>query len=147
MEHLAEKFFAMPEEKRRLVLLNLCRRALAVWESHFPPGSKQSYEESVTGTTQTLEIDLPREALQELVDSELHANVQARYGEPIVALQDLDMKFPDSAELAYFAIYNAHRLYRQGTLIEEKLVLNQALSCLPKAEMNQAFTEALKNAG
>lgn len=129
------------------MLLNLCRKALAVWEAQFPPGSELKYEESVTGTAQTLDVHLPREALQELVDSELHSDVQARYREPIVALQDLDLEFPESAELAYYAIYNTHLRYRQGRPIEEKLILNQALSCLPEAEMDDAFTEALNDAG
>ena len=147
MSHLAEKFFAMPEQKRRLVLLNLCRKALAVWEAQFPRGGTRFYKESVTGTTQLLDVELPREALQELFDSECSVDVQDRYREPIVALQNLDLELPGSAELAYYAIYNAHCRYRRDTPIDERLILNQALSCLPEAGADPAFMDALSNAG
>ena len=147
MRAIAADFFARPPEKRRLAALSLCQRSLAVWESHHPHGVTSTYQESITGSIQTLEVALPREALNAIRLGTDNAKIQERYREPIVALQDVDLEVPDDAEFAYYAIYNAFRCYVQGLPIEEKLILNQALSALPEEEMKHAFRAAVEAVG
>src|SRR5712675_1374743 len=122
MKQTAAEFFALPAAKRRLALLSLCAHSLAVWESHYSPGTSPSYQESVTGSVQELDVGLPREALQAAQRGSEDAGIQERYKEPIVALQDHDLQLPDAAEFAYYAIYNAYRRYVASVDIEEKLI-------------------------
>jgi hypothetical protein len=147
MKQTAEEFFALPTAKRRLTLLSLCTRSLAVWESHFSPNASPSYQDSVTGSLQEVNVGLPREALQAVQSNSEGASILEKYIEPIVALQDQNLELPEAAEFAYYAIYNAFLRYVAGVDIEEKLILNQALSALPEEEMHSAFREALADAG
>jgi len=147
MRQTAAEFFALPAGRRRLALLSLCAHSLAVWDSHYSPGTSPSYQESITGLVQELDVGLPREALQAAQRGSEGAGIQERYKEPIAALQDQDLELPDAAKFAYYAIYNAFRCYVAGVDIEEKLILSQALSSLPEGEMYSAFCAALADAG
>ena len=148
MKGLAEKFLSMSQDERKAVLINLCDRALHVWQSHYPVGGLPTYQESVTGSTQILDVALPHEALDAARTETDGESIGQRYKEPIVALQDSDLELaPDAAEFAYYSIYNAFRRYGQGLSIDEKLILNQALSALPNEEMRDVFAAALKTVG
>ncbi|MBL8513552.1 MAG: hypothetical protein JNJ55_06140 [Betaproteobacteria bacterium] len=146
MEKLGSKFQSMESELKRNVLLELCGAALSVWEQGFKGASNPSYQESVTGSVQLVEIDLPRHALREIVDLKSNCGVCERYREPIVALQDMDWELPDHLELAYYAIYNAHRRYRLNEAIDERLILQQALSSLPVEKCEATFQAAMARA-
>jgi hypothetical protein len=146
MKQTAANFFSLPDAKRRSALLRLCAESLTVWESHYPPEASISYQETVTGSIQVLDVGLPREALQAAQSGVGDPEIHERYKEPIVALKDNDLEFPEVAEFAYYAIYNAYRLYVIGAKIEEKLILNQALSALPEEEMHQIFIASIAHA-
>jgi hypothetical protein len=128
MHPSAAAFLAMPPARRREVHLLLCEHALEVWEQHFPPGDPPSYVESVVGTRQVLDVGLPREALDAVRVGRDDANLDYRYREPIAALQDDDLEFPDAVEFAYYAIYNAFRRHVQGADLDDWLIVNQALA-------------------
>lgn len=51
-----------------------------------------------------------------------------RYQEPIAAMQDDDLIFPDNVAFAYYSIYNLFERYVTSRNIDEWLIANQALS-------------------
>ena len=63
MHEAAEQFLSLDEAKKRAACIRLCELALRVWESNFPEGCQVAYQDSVAGSTQTLDCRLPREAL------------------------------------------------------------------------------------
>jgi hypothetical protein len=144
MSPLAAQFYSLAPDARRLVVIHLLGQALSVWEQYYSPGTRPKYQESVTGSTQEVDTDLPREALAAVRAGADTKGVRERYREPIVALQDEDIEMPEQAEFAYYAIYNAYRRYIQRDPIEEKLLLSQALSSLPPEQFESIFREALQ---
>ena len=137
----------MSAEQQRLVHLFLCEHALEVWEQHYPPGTRSSYQETVTGTIQELDVGLPREALGSIKKGKDIANIASRYSEPKVALQDDDVKFPEDAEFAYYAIYNAFQLHVVGEKIDTWLIVNQALSTVEPSQVLVALQNAVNHVG
>jgi hypothetical protein len=130
MHPTAANFCAMSAEQQRLVHLRLLDHALKIWEQHYPAGGRPTYRETVTGTIQELDVQLPFEALTAVREQCDLANIAVRYQEPIVSLQDCDLKLPEAAEFAYYAIYNAFRLHAMGCKIDPWLVVNQVLSAV-----------------
>ena len=49
-------------------MLKLCEHSLQVWESFYPLGVNPTYQEMVTGSIQVLEVGLPREAVEAIID-------------------------------------------------------------------------------
>ena len=136
MHPAAEKFFAMSKEQQRAVHLRLCEQALGVWQRHYSPGTRPTYQETITGTVQELDVDLPSEALACSRAGKDQAQVQSRYSEPITALQDDDLVLPEQALYAYYAIYNLFRAHVIGVPLDPWLIVNQALSALgPEADV------------
>src|SRR5687767_2545789 len=107
-KELYARFVALPAAGRRRVLIELCGRALEVWEERYPVGSQINYFETVAGTSQSVDVGLPREALCVLKGEGVDANIAERYLEPMVALRDRDLELPDPVEFAYYCIYNAY---------------------------------------
>jgi len=75
-----------------------------------------------------VDIGLPADALRSARAGVDLANVASRYREPIVAMQDDDLNFPEPVEFAYYAIYNCFRKHACGEDIDPWLIVNQALS-------------------
>ncbi len=125
----------------------MLEQALRVWERHYPPGTKQSYYESVTGSSQELDIELPGEALEAVRAGADNKSIWDRYREPIIALHDEDVELPESALFAYYAIYNAYRRYIGQDPVEETLLINQALSSLPQDQVEIVFLDAVQAVG
>jgi hypothetical protein len=136
-------FMAMSAEQQRAVHLKLCEHALQVWEEYFPPGSTLTYRESVVGISQELETGLPREALASIREGRDLADIKSAYCEPIVALQDDDLKLPDPALYAYYAIYNAFRLHALGKVVDPWLIVKQALSMVEDRNVTSVLQQAL----
>jgi hypothetical protein len=130
MHSTAATFLSMPVEQQRAVHLRLLDHALRVWEQHCAATLNFTYRETAAGTVQELDILLPSEALAAVREQCDRANIAARYLEPVVSLQDADLKLPEAAELAYFAIYNAFLLHVVGRKIDPWLVVNQVLSAI-----------------
>lgn len=126
------RYRQLTPDQQRDVDLRLCALALPVWEAYCAAHAPLDYIESVVGTRQRVETALPAEALtllrQPVADPERLKAVAYRYREPIVALQDLDLEWPDPVEMAYYAIYNALRRHGLGQQVDAEVIVRQVLS-------------------
>lgn len=143
MHPAAEIYFGMSVEQKRMVHIRLCEAALAVWENSL--SGQVTYIETVTGSLQTLDWQLPREALASIRAGNDLALIQSRYHEPIVALHDEDLVLPDKAEFAFYAIYNAFRLHVMGDQFDSWLIVNQALATVEPEARESLFLEAVNS--
>jgi len=142
MPSLLEKFHALPDELRKLVHLDLCAQALRVWQSYCHSQGIMKYVETVCGTQQTVDSTLPEDAFRSVMEGKDTRKVQARYGEPICAMQDDDLELPDDIELAYYSIYNLFMKYVLADSIDDRLIVNQALSAHGEGEDVAAIFES-----
>jgi hypothetical protein len=130
---LADEFSALNPEQRRSVHFSLCEHALEKWNLYAQAHGQIKYIESTAGTRQVV-------AARRGFDA---GNVANRYEEPITALEEDDLAFPEAITFAYYAIYNLFNKYVQKDVIDDWLIVNQALS----AEDDDALWDALlKNA-
>ncbi|MET9211794.1 MULTISPECIES: hypothetical protein [unclassified Nocardia] len=137
-------FFQLGADSRRLVHLSLCDDALLTWNDYVRGKSAAlRYRDSVVGMWHDVDVELPADALRAAHAGVDHADVDSRYLEPLAALQDDDLAFPDSIELGYYAIYNCFRKYVRGDDIADWLIVNQALSIHPQGEVAQRLTRAV----
>jgi hypothetical protein len=75
-----------------------------------------------------LNINLPRDAIKSVKEGINILNNEQNYSEPIAAMQDEDLKFPEAITFAYYSIYNLFRKYICNDNIDDWLIVNQALS-------------------
>ena len=75
-----------------------------------------------------MDCGLPREALTAVRLGTDAANISQRYLEPLAALRDDDVVFPEAAQFAYYAIHNAFERYVRERKIDEWTIVNQALA-------------------
>jgi hypothetical protein len=125
---LREQFVALIPSQRRIVHLSLCEHALANWTAYTRSHGEITYTDTVCGTNQAVDAALPKDAFEGAKQRRDVANVQCRYREPIVALQDGDLEFPDAIEFAYYSVYNLFRKYTGIEDVDDWLIVNQALS-------------------
>ena len=102
METLADQFLELRPDQRRVVHFALCEYALHKWTRYASAQGRIQYIESVVGTQQEVDIQLPVDALD--------------------AAKKEDVKF------AYYALYNLFRKYAQREVVDDWLIVNQALS-------------------
>jgi len=147
---LRGRFLALSPTQRRVVHGILVQQALARWKAYVAGEGQIRYRESVTGTEQVVDAALPAEALAAARSGQDVAAVAARYGEPITALQDDDLSFPDPIEFAFYAIYNFFQKYGLEKDVDDWLIVNQAASSDPDESRwegaLQAAIEAATNA-
>ncbi|MGW6726044.1 hypothetical protein ACWF9G_09085 [Nocardia sp. NPDC055029] len=131
-----ELFFQLGADRRRQVHLSLCEDALPTWIG-FIRGEPAPlrYRDSVVGMWHHVDVELPADALRSARAGVDLADIGSRYLEPITALQDDDLAFPDSVEFAYYAIYNCFCKYVRGDDIPDWLIVNQALSVHDDSEV------------
>lgn len=134
-----EEFYALTPEQRRSVHFILCQNALNKWSAYAKSLDKIEYVESVVGTLQEVDKQLPFDSFETAKIGFDFRNVGERYPEPIVALQDNDLAFPDNIVFAYYAIYNLFKKYAENEAIDDWLIVNQALS----SEMDSEAREPL----
>lgn len=149
MSPLAQQFFAMPQEQKRRVHLYFADIALRQWKGFVASGLVPlSYQETVAGTIQEVDQDLPFDALVCVTKCEHPTSISERYSEPICALQDDDWPLPDDAQFAYYAIFNTFKKYALNEAIDDWLIVNQSLSSLGDSsnEMDSVFSAALESA-
>jgi hypothetical protein len=140
---LADEFSALNPEQRRSVHFSLCEHALEKWNLYAQAHGQIKYIESTAGTRQVVDQELPFDALTAARRGFDAGNVANRYEEPITALEEDDLAFPEAITFAYYAIYNLFNKYVQKDVIDDWLIVNQALS----AEDDDALWDALlKNA-
>lgn len=125
------RFLGLSEDDRISALVLACEPALTKWMT-WAAKEKPVYVDTVVGMRHVVDIDLPVRALEQV--RQRHENpdpsdvIQA-YVEPIVALHDMDWEMPNNLELAYYAVYNLHRLvYEPQDTITPSLVLEQAIA-------------------
>lgn len=147
MHEAAELFLALDDDKKRTACIQLCERALRIWESNFPDGCRVTYEESVAGSTQILDCGLPREALSAVRAGTDASNIGQRYQEPLAALQDDDLVLPEAAQFAYYAIYNAFERYVRKRKIDEWTIVNQAIASAGASDPKVLLTDVLSDEG
>jgi hypothetical protein len=128
---LRDRFLALSPTERRVVHEILVKQALARWKTYVAGEGQIRYRESVTGTEQVVDAALPADALAAARSGQDVAAVAARYGEPITALQDDDLSFPDPIEFAFYAIYNFFQKYGLEKDVDDWLIVNQAASSDP----------------
>jgi hypothetical protein len=86
------------------------------------------YLDTVTGTHQVVDGQLPFEAYQAARQGVKSPGIAQRYLEPLAALQDTDLELPENILYAYYAIYNLFKKYAQAENIDDWLIVNQALA-------------------
>lgn len=148
MSNLLETFQSLDTDQKRLVHLELCRNALQVWQEYAAQFEKIDYVEGVVGTYQVVDKSLPKDAFEAVVRGQDEKKIDWRYAEPISAMQDDDLEFPDQIEFAYYAIYNLFNKYILFQNIDDWLICNQALCSENDAEkyedlLNDAILKSL----
>ena len=142
MHPAAQRYLNLDFDDQKKAQIFLCKRALEIWERLVP--ENLSYQESVAGSTQIFDAKLPQIAL-DAVESGLDSqNLDARYREPLAALEDEDIEFSKNAEFAYYSIrnlYTAHILHKP---VDPWLVVNQALSAIGPEDAIVALEEAVR---
>lgn len=136
-------FLQLGADHRRQVHLSLCEEALPTWIDYVRGKPALRYRDSVVGMRHRVDVELPADALRSARAGVDLADIGNRYLEPIAALQDDDLTFPDPVEFAYYAIYNCFRKYASGDDIPDWLIVNQALSVHHHNEVASRLTRAI----
>ena len=144
MHPAAKIYLEMDSAKQKNIQIILCEGALRVWEQLVP--CNRVYRESVIGSKQVLEATLPRDALAVVMSDGPCDSVEARYREPLAALQDDDISLPDQAEFAFYAIRNLFAAHALHKVVDPWLIANQALSSIGEENAISALEEALRMA-
>ncbi len=111
MKTIAKQFLTLPADQKRTVHFTLCENALQRWRDFVASHVRLGYTETVCGTRQVVDAKLPEDAFRSAQFGHDVAAVDERYLEPIAAMQDHDLEFPDAVEYAYYAVYNLFRKY------------------------------------
>jgi hypothetical protein len=144
---LYDEFFALNPEQRRLVHFSLCEQALEKLIAYANGHKKIEYRESVVGTLQEVDQQLPSDSFSSAWQGFDSLNVAKRYQEPIAAMQDDDLVFPENICFAYNAIYNLFQKYAENKTIDDWLIVIQALSSENKSERwNSLLNNAIQDA-
>jgi len=128
MKNLCEKFLNLSIKEKKRIHIILCEGSLNKWNDYVSKHKNIHYTESVSGTYQKLDINLPRNAFKSVKNGISNLNIEHKYSEPIAALQDEDLKFPKDIMFAYYSIYNLFRKYICNDDVDDWLIVNQALS-------------------
>lgn len=145
MHPVAQSYLKMDPADQKKVQLLLCERAREVWEALVPPNLK--YHESVAGSEQVFDVQLPRRVLHAVLSGRDDRDLDLSYREPLAALQDDDIALPKRAEFAYYSIRNLfveHILHRPT---DPWLIINQALAAIGEDRAVPAFEQAVRSAG
>jgi hypothetical protein len=143
----AEKFVELAPLQRREVHFRLCRQALERWDSYIRVQGKRSYLESVVGTLQEVDPRLPFDAFQAALLGSDTLKVGERYLEPLTALQDGDLVFPDKILYGYYAVYHLYRKYAQLDKVDDWLIVKQALASGETGRVWFELDQAVQKAG
>ncbi|MFE3798671.1 hypothetical protein [Nocardia tengchongensis] len=139
-----QRFSQLGADHRRQVHLSLCEEALPTWIDYVQgKRARLRYRDSVVGIRHHVDVELPTDALRSARAGTDLADIAGRYLEPITALQDDDLAFPDPVEFAFYAIYNCFRKYARGDDIPDWLIVNQALSVHDDREAVSRLTRAI----
>jgi len=107
---------------------------LGVWTAYSAEHAPIQYIDSVVGMRHEVDARLPHDALRSAQAGADLAEVQQRYREPIAAMQDDDLGFPDPVAFAYYSIHNCFRRHALGEQLDPWLIVNQALASIDDDE-------------
>jgi hypothetical protein len=124
----ADQFLSLSAGQRHVVHELLAEHALARWKAYAESQGEIRYRETVCGTEHAVDARLPEDAVASVRSGQDTAAVAERYSEPIAAMQDGDLSFPDSVQFAYYAVYNFFRRYALEKEVDDWLLVNQAAS-------------------
>lgn len=149
MPSLFEQFSNLNAQQKRFVHLELCKNALSVWEKYVAQFDEISYDEWICGTHQIVDKSLPKDAFDAVIIGKDISKTAGRFSEPISAMQDEFLEFPENIMFAYYAIYNLFNKYVVKRNIEDWLICNQALAAEIKSErqtflLNDAILKSLE---
>jgi hypothetical protein len=143
----ADEFYDLPVEQRCSVHLILCERALNTWLSYSRNRGPLEYVESVVGTHQVVDQQLPYDAFTAVLIGLDVQEIETRYREPISAMQTEDLEFPEAVTFAYYAIYNLFQKYTLHAVIDDWLIVNQALASeTDRDSIKQLLMSAIQSA-
>jgi len=128
MKNLGEIFLKLSANEKKRIHVMLCERSLNKWNDYVSKHKDIYYTESVCGTKQQLNMNLPREAIKSVKMGVNILSIEQKYTEPIAAMQDEDLKFPEAIMFAYYSTYNLFRKYLCSADVDDWLIVNQALS-------------------
>ncbi|MFD3702242.1 hypothetical protein ACFWUP_03785 [Nocardia sp. NPDC058658] len=138
------RFEELEPDQRRQVHFALCQDALATWTAFAQRKPRElRYRDSVVGMRHRVDVELPADALRSAYVGRDLAEVGDRYLEPLTAMQDDDLSFPDPVEFAYYSISNCFRKYVRGDDIADWLIVNQALSAHDISEVEARLRRAI----
>jgi hypothetical protein len=145
LSELHARFLELCADARRRVHARLCARAVAAWQRYSAAEGQLTYIDSVIGMFHVVDARLPADAWVFVFGRPRAGSledIEYRYREPTVALQDGDLELPDPIYYGYHAVYNAFLVYAMGRPIDDWLIVNQALSVLPREEARRAALHA-----
>jgi hypothetical protein len=125
---LADKFFRLNSEQRCSVHFTLSEQALENWYLFTSTQGSIDYVESITGSHQVVDQQLPFDAFIAARQGMKFNDIARRYQEPIAAMQDEDLEFPGNITFTYYAIYNLFQKYALSEIVDDWLIINQALA-------------------
>ena len=131
MAPLAWRFQSLSKAGQRSVHFAVCFDALEAWRNYALDNATLGYQERVCGTFQAVDMELPHDAYHSAAVGKDLAKVASRYMEPITAMQDGDLDFPEPINFAYYAIYNLFEHYAMDQPVKPWLIVNQAISADP----------------
>ena len=140
---LATIFHRLTAVQKQSVHLSLCEQALSVWRKYVANQPITTYIDSVTGASHVVENGLPEDAFQSVLSGRDIAHVAKRYREPIVAMQDDDLRFPEKIEFAYYALHNLFKKYVMNEKVDDWIVVNQALAAQDLSKINELLANAI----
>jgi hypothetical protein len=147
MKSLAQQFRALAPCQKRTVHFILCDYALGKWRDYAASRGRIRYAESACATSHVVDKKLPGDAFESAREGRDRGTVDERYLEPITAMQDFDLEFPDSVRYAYYAVYNLFQKYARLEPIDDWLIVNQALASeTDKSKWRPLLEEAIANA-
>jgi hypothetical protein len=141
------RFLALSPAQRRIVHEQMVGQALARWQAFAEAQGVIRYREHATGTEQFVDASVLVDAVAVARSGDGIAALEQRFREPIVALQDGDLSFPESVTCAYYAIYNFFRKYALQEECDDLMLLNQAGSSdEDEQEWEPALVKAIERA-
>ena len=145
MHPAAQRYFDMDLDNQKKVQILLCQHALDAWEGLVP--ANLGYRESVAGSAQVFDAQLPRRAFNAVLSGLDDQDLEALYQEPLAALQDDDIQLSRNAEFAYYSVRNLFVAHVLRRATDPWLVINQALSAIGEDQAIIALEDAVRSVG
>ena len=131
--------------------LELTSLAKNVWEN-FTRGETVNYVDSVVGLSHSIKSDLLSRTIEEVSKTKLNnkkiEKLKKEFEDPIISIQDLDLKLPDPVEKAFHSVHNLLELKPKSkqTIFGESyayLIVNQAIDSISSSKIKT--DEEIKN--